>query len=95
MFDIFGKTVAQFYLLDPQSNSNITISECSFWGNGVAVLTSDMTIFVAEVLKGFTELQNLALFSRDFHRLIFPLADPIYIHCVLDCGQAVPAPQWA
>lgn len=51
MFDIFGKSVAQFYLLDPQSNSNISISECNFWGNGVAILTTDMTIFVAEGLS--------------------------------------------
>lgn len=48
MFDIFGKLVTQFSLLDPQTSS--IVSECQFWGDGVAALTSDMIIFVVEVL---------------------------------------------
>jgi hypothetical protein len=49
IYDIYGKAVTQFHLFDKQSTSNV--SECHFWGDGVAVLTSDMSVFVAEVAK--------------------------------------------
>lgn len=49
IYDIYGKAVTQFHLFDKQSTSNV--SECHFWGDGVAVLTSDMSVFVAEVVE--------------------------------------------
>ncbi len=49
MFDIHGKLLKQFTLLDNGSTNHIV--ECHLWGNGVAAMTSDTLIFVAEVLK--------------------------------------------
>jgi hypothetical protein len=48
IYDIYGKAVTQLHLLD--KNSTSCVSECHFWGDGVAVLTSDMSVFVAEVI---------------------------------------------
>lgn len=48
LFDIHGKLLNHFSLLDAYSSGN-AILECHFWGNGVAVINSDMIIYVAEV----------------------------------------------
>jgi hypothetical protein len=39
--------LTQFALLDTGSGAHFL--ECHFWGNGVAAMTSEMTIVVAEV----------------------------------------------
>ena len=47
IYDIHGKLITHFLLLEFQSN--VSILDCHFWGNGVAVMSSDNIIFVAEV----------------------------------------------
>lgn len=47
MFDLYGRIVTEFELLE--SLTSPPILECHFWGNGVAALTSDYFIRVAEV----------------------------------------------
>lgn len=49
IFDIHGKLITTFLLLEFTSTSSVI--ECHFWGNGVAVITSEMEIFVAEGLS--------------------------------------------
>lgn len=48
LYDIHGKLVRNFLLLDLSTTSHVL--ECHFWGNGVVCITSDMQIFVAEVI---------------------------------------------
>lgn len=50
MFDLFGRLVTELQLLD-YTNANICVIECHFWGNGVAAMTNDFTIKVAEVIR--------------------------------------------
>ena len=47
MYDIRGKLVQNFSIIDFSTPANIL--ECLFWGNGIVAITSDMKIFVAEV----------------------------------------------
>lgn len=47
MIDLYCRTVHELQLLDIGSTSNIV--ECHFWGNGVACMTTDNSIRVAEV----------------------------------------------
>jgi len=49
LFDLHGKLIIEFNLIDGGKNST-TILECHFWGNGVAALTADLNIKVAEGL---------------------------------------------
>lgn len=46
LYDIYGKLVRNFLLLEVVTTAHVV--ECHFWGNGVVVITSDMQIFVAE-----------------------------------------------
>ena len=48
IYDIHGKLVRNFLLLDAVATAHVL--ECHFWGNGVVAITSDMQLFVAEVL---------------------------------------------
>jgi hypothetical protein len=47
IYDIQGKLVRNFLLLDVVANEHIV--ECHFWGNGVVAVTSEMQLYVAEV----------------------------------------------
>lgn len=47
VYDIQGKLVQSFLLMEVLSNTYIT--ECHFWGNGVVAMASDMQLYVYEV----------------------------------------------
>lgn len=47
IYSIHGKLLKQFLLWDP--SLTVHVLECKYWGNGIAVIASDMTIFTAEV----------------------------------------------
>jgi hypothetical protein len=47
MFDLSGRVLNEMQLLE--HNHTAPILEAQFWGNGVAVLTSNFMIRVAEV----------------------------------------------
>eukprot|EP01038_Epipyxis_sp_PR26KG_P015328 gene15328-20658_t len=51
IFDIHGKSVSTFPLIDFNSGMSVNILDCHFWGNGVAVITSNLLIHVAEGLS--------------------------------------------
>ena len=46
VYDILGKLVHNFLLVDLTTSANVL--ECVFWGDGIVAITSDMQIFVAE-----------------------------------------------
>jgi len=48
IYNIHGKLLKQFLLWDP--TLTVHVLECKYWGNGIAVIASDMTIFTAEVM---------------------------------------------
>lgn len=48
LYDIHGKLLKTFLLLDVTTTSHI--QECKFWGNGVVAMTADLQLFVAEGL---------------------------------------------
>lgn len=48
MYDILGKLVHNFLLLDLTTSANVL--ECVFWGDGIVAVTSDMQLYVAEVM---------------------------------------------
>lgn len=48
IYDIHGKLVRNFLLLE--AATTVHILECHFWGNGVVAISSDMKLFVAEVI---------------------------------------------
>jgi len=45
LYDLHGKLLLEFRLAEEKGS----LLECHFWGNGVAALTSDFTIKIAEV----------------------------------------------
>lgn len=47
MIDLYCRTIHELQLLDIGSTSNIL--ECHFWGNGMACMTTENSIRVAEV----------------------------------------------
>ena len=47
MFNIQGKMLTQFLLWD--STSSVHVLECKFWGDGIAAIASDLSVFTAEV----------------------------------------------
>ena len=47
MYDIRGKLVQNFSIIDFSTSANVL--ECLFWGNGIVAITTDMQIFIAEV----------------------------------------------
>lgn len=47
MYDIHGKLLKSFLLLDVSTTAHVL--ECRFWGNGLVAITSDMQLFAAEV----------------------------------------------
>ena len=49
MYDILGKLVHNFLLLELTTSTNVL--ECVIWGDGIVAITSDMQIFVVEVSK--------------------------------------------
>jgi hypothetical protein len=55
LYDIHGKLVCNFLLLD--AVTKVHILECHFWGNGVVAISSDMTLYVYEV--SFKKDENL------------------------------------
>jgi hypothetical protein len=46
VYDILGKLVYNFLLVDLTTSANVV--ECLFWGDGVAAITADMQVFVAD-----------------------------------------------
>ena len=46
VYDILGKLVNNFLLLDLTTSANVL--ECMFWGDGIVAITTDMQLFVAE-----------------------------------------------
>ena len=56
MFNLQGKMLTQFLLWD--STSSVHVLECKFWGDGIAAIASDLSVFTAEVR---TVLSILAL----------------------------------
>ena len=51
IYDIRGKLVAQFSLIEGSTNASIV--ECHFWGNGIAAMSSLSIVHVAEVSVWF------------------------------------------
>jgi len=47
MFNIQGKILKQFLLWD--STASVHVLECKFWGDGIAAVASDLSVFTAEV----------------------------------------------
>lgn len=47
IYDLHGRLITDFHLLD--MNDITPVQECHFWGNGVAAITANMMIKVAEV----------------------------------------------
>jgi hypothetical protein len=47
MYNIFGKMVHTFLLLDASTTAHVV--ECQFWGNGVVAIASDFQLHIAEV----------------------------------------------
>lgn len=48
IYDIGGKIVRQFSLVAAEA-AGAQILECHFWGNGVAAMSSESAVYVAEV----------------------------------------------
>jgi len=46
IYDIHGKLLRNFLLLDVMSNTHVI--ECQFWGNGIVAIGADMQLYVAE-----------------------------------------------
>lgn len=57
IYDIHGKLVRNFLLLE--AATTVHILECQFWGNGVVAISSDMQLFVAEVIEILHDLHAL------------------------------------
>ena len=51
IYDIHGKLVKNFLLLDAVATDHIV--ECHFWGNGVVAISSNMQLYAAEVRMTF------------------------------------------
>jgi hypothetical protein len=48
IYDVLGKQLKQFTLV-LEGSSSTTFLECHFWGNGLAAMSSEYVIHVAEV----------------------------------------------
>lgn len=75
IYDIHGKLVRSFLLLDVVTTSHVL--ECHFWGNGVVAITSDMQIFVAEVTYRISYARFGYSLSSLETRVCLPLMRPV------------------